>query len=90
VVEAPRDIREGGVWGRSGPGAGEGSAGFSWDEAAGDGGLQGGWQGAAGRFGDADAEAAIAALQERTAAQLAMLDETLPALAQALPDTDSG
>jgi 5-methylthioadenosine/S-adenosylhomocysteine deaminase len=38
----------------------------------------------------ADAEAAIAALQERTAAQLAMLDEALPALAQALPDTDSG
>ena len=37
----------------------------------------------------ADAEAAIAALHQRTAAQLAMLDEALPALAQALPGTDS-
>ena len=37
----------------------------------------------------ADAEAAIAALHRRTAAQLAMLDEALPALAQALPGTDS-
>jgi hypothetical protein len=32
----------------------------------------------------ADAEAAIAALHRRTAAQLAMLDEALPALAPAL------
>ena len=37
----------------------------------------------------ADAETAIAALHQRTAAQLAMLDEALPALAQALPGTDS-
>ena len=37
----------------------------------------------------ADAEAAIAALHQRTAAQLAMLDEALPALAQALPGTDA-
>jgi len=37
----------------------------------------------------ADAEAAIAALHERTAAQLAILDEALPALAQVLPGTDS-
>ena len=37
----------------------------------------------------ADAEAAIAVLHQRTAAQLAMLDKALPALAQALPGTDS-